>query len=93
MDYVYKLLEEKQKEKLNEKDSEQLRLINIMLKDENWINRVDSNTALTILTFLGIKEEESLNFYMDLLSSNNGKINEYIITDNIENIKKQRSNI
>ena len=89
MDIVYGLLEKKnkEKEKLNNEDKEKLKLINIMLKSKDWIYRVDPNTAVTILTFLGVKESNALNFYMNMLT-NSDKTNEYILVDDINSLLK-----
>ena len=89
MDIVYGLLEKKnkEKEKLNNEDKEKLKLINIMLKSKDWIYSVDPNTAVTILTFLGVKESNALNFYMNMLT-NSDKTNEYILVDDINSLLK-----
>ena len=88
MDYVYKLLENKSKEKLSDEDSEKLELIQIMLNNKNWIKIVDYNTAIEILIFLGISENEMANFYVNLFSSSKNTITEYSLVDDINNLVK-----
>ena len=66
---VKELLEDKKKQTLTEKDKEELSLIETMLADEYWFNKVDPDTAGTILLFLGVPREELEDYYLSLLYS------------------------
>ncbi len=65
------LLNKKRNCILNDEEKEQLSLIETMLADEFWYNKVDSNTAASILLFLGIPMEELEDYYISLISNDN----------------------
>ncbi len=67
---IKQLLEIKQNN-LKEEEKEEFYLVNSMLSNKNWYKMVDLDTAVSILSFLGIKDDELEKCYMALLSENN----------------------
>lgn len=58
-----KEMDNKQKEKFN--------LIKNILNDKDWVFKIDTNTACSIIKDLGFSREETINIYQELISSKN----------------------
>ncbi len=81
------LLNKKRSCILNDEEKEQLSLIEIMLADEFWYNKVDPNTAAGILLFLGIPMEELEDYYISLISNNDDNNDKYELIEEDRGLK------
>ncbi len=68
MDYVQELILKKEKEIMNNEELEKLNLIKEITKNEDCFFNLDLETSIGILEFLGVSEEEMLDFYTKLTS-------------------------
>ena len=78
---IDELLEQKRNSNLSNEEKEELSLIESMLVDKTWYNKVDPNTAASILLFLGIPMEELEDYYISLISSNDDITDKYELID------------
>lgn len=80
-DKIKKLVIEKNNEiskNENNADARKLELIDELLKDDQCFYKIDANTALSILAFLGIKEEDLRDVYLELISPKYFKMHENV---------------
>ena len=78
---IKELLESK-KNNLKEEEKEEFMLVNSMLCNQNWYKMVDPDTAVSILSFLGIKDEDLEKTYISLLSQkDDSKFDSYELID------------
>ena len=65
------LLKSKEKEAITYLDKEKINNIKFLLEQEDIFFKLETPTALGILEFLGIKEEEIREYYLSLISIEN----------------------
>ena len=70
IDDVRKLFESK-KNSFLESDKERVELLEDLLKNDNLFFDIDASTAIGILSFLGIKDEELEECYFNLIKPTN----------------------
>lgn len=68
MDKVKELIIRKEQNIKNEEELEKLNLIKDIIKNEDCFFNMDLETTIGILEFLGVQENEMLNFYHELTS-------------------------
>ena len=66
-----KLIEEKNKTITNTEDRKKMDVINGLIKNPNWVFRLDANIVMNILEFLGVPKNEVKDYYLKLISINN----------------------
>ena len=55
----------------SKEDEEKIDCLRVLFSDDNIFFRIDMDTALGILDYLGIDEDELLDYYFALISSEN----------------------
>ncbi len=94
MDKVQELILKKEMNINTNEELEKLNLIKKIIKNEGCFFDLDFETTIGILEFLGISENEMLNFYMKLTSAQEFEKRvskeRVFIDENIENLFNER---
>lgn len=73
MDRIKELIEMKEKEIKTFEDTEKMEVVKQLMQQENIFFCISTETAIGILEFLGVGEDEMLSLYYDLISPENYK--------------------
>lgn len=71
LEYLKKLVTIKEKEITSAEEKKKIELIKRILKNKNCFFQIKMESAIGILYFLGVPEEELLDFYTKLISPEN----------------------
>ncbi len=80
IDYIRKLLEEKEKTITTDLDKEKIENLKFILKEDDAFFKLDLETSLGILSYLGIKEDKLKELYFELVSPNEFMNNKQYVT-------------
>ncbi len=75
IDKLKRLLEEKQKGNLTDEDKKKIDIIRCLIANPSSFFELNMGAAMGILDFLGVKEEERREVYLDLISPKSHKKN------------------
>lgn len=91
MDYLKNLLKLKEEKIVNDLDKKKLENLKFLLEDDLLFFKLDLETALGILEFLEIPEDDIMRIYYELISPRTyaNKPDEYVLQDkeNVETLK------
>lgn len=71
MNYIRKLLAQKEKGNLTELDKEKVDNLKFILKDDNVFFELSLDVAAGILDFLGVPKDDIMDLYLKLISPEN----------------------
>lgn len=74
MVYLKQLLEQKSKVVTTQEDLERIKIIKDFLKEDNCFLKINIESAIGILYFLGIPEDKILEYYEVLINPQNYKV-------------------
>ncbi len=69
IDEIKKLLELKKQQQLTNEDLEKIETIEDILQEENWMFKLDMDTVVGMLEFLGVPDNKIMKVYSSLTSS------------------------